>query len=373
MEELLINKAKNGDDAAFDQLALKHQGAVLHTIHNTIRDPIDAQDVLQETLVEAYTHLNTLQDNTKFAAWLHSIARNRCRMWLRKHTRRISIEQTVEDGHIEFQLTETDYIPEHHHPPDHPLEYKELQKKIRTAIETLSDKNQQVTTMHYLDDLTYEEISNTLDIPISTIEGRLYRARQQLKEIMGMANKDIAKLETTLEAIQEEIKDLQNQVKRVTREEDWGISSERFAAAERFCRLPVGEEEPIAWGIVGAFRKGKGTGISRRYSFNTTDLESYLQKVTNDEVAEFAALFTNPITIAILKTIVRDNHPTIEEVASLCNTTVDKIEESLPHLIEKRLIAREGDKLHYKDCADPITGLLTLINLTSNYFGKQDD
>lgn len=373
MEQTLINKAKNGDDAAFGQLALNHQDAVLRTICSIIRDPIDAQDVLQETLVEAYTGLNTLQDVTKFAAWLHGIARNRCRMWLRKHTRRTSIEQTVEDGHIEFQLTETDYIPEHHHPPDHPLEHKEFQKKIRTAIETLSDKNQQVTTMHYLEDLTYEEISNTLDIPISTIEGRLYRARQQLKEIMGMAKKDIEKLETTLESIQEEIKDLQTQVKRVTMEEDWGLNRERSAAAEKICRLPVGEDEPISWGIVGAFRKGKGTGISRRISIYTTDLENYLQKVTNDEIATFASLFTNPMTIAILKAVVRDDKPTIEDVASRCNTTVDKIEEALPDMIEKRLIMRDGDQLRTKDCADPITGILTLMNLTSNYYGRQND
>lgn len=373
MEEILINKAKHGDDTAFGQLVLKHQSAVLRTIRNTIHNPTDAQDVLQETLVEAYTHITTLQDDTKFAAWLHGIARNRCRMWVRKHTRRTSIEQTVEDGHTEFQLTEIDCIPEHHYAPDQSLEYQEFQETIRTAIETLSDKNQQVTSMHYLEDLTYEEISNTLDIPISTIEGRLYRARQQLKEIMGMASKDIAKLETTLESIQEEIKDLQNQVKRVTIEEDWGINRERSAAAEKICRLPVGENEPISWGIIGAFRKGKGTGISRRISIYTTDLDNYLQRVTNDEIAAFASHFTNPMTIAILKAVVRDDKPTIEEVASRCNTTVDKIEEALPDMIEKRLITRENDKLHAKDCADPITGLLTLMNLTANYYSRQND
>lgn len=376
MEETIINDAKRGDDTAFGQLAQSYRDTVLKTIGYFIRDPIDAQDVLQETCVEAFTHLEALQDDAKFGAWLNGIARNRCRMWLRKHTHRISIEETFQDGHFEFQLDETVPTPEHLWQPDRSLEQGEIRQDIIDALNTLSPKNREVTTLHYVKDKTYDEISNILNIPISTIEGRLYRARQQLKEAMGMATtKEITKLEATLEDMQKEFKSLKHQVGQIAREEDHGLQSELRAAAERICRLPVSQQkDPLVWGIAGAFNVYNGersTQTSRRISFNTTDIDEYLSKVSDTEIADFASLFTNPITITILKALMRGKL-SVEDLAKKCDLSIDQLNEALAPVIESRLVAREDDIITTKGCADSITNLLTLINLTCGYHGRWD-
>ena len=128
------------------------------------------------------------KDKAKFGNWLRSITLNLCKMWLRKSTRKSLVEISSLPGGeedeesalfgkegIDASLT-TDVTPE-----DICIN-QEFQETVFTALSALPPQNQAVITLFYLDDLSYKEIGDFLNLPVSTVQSRLQRARKQLKE-----------------------------------------------------------------------------------------------------------------------------------------------------------------------------------------------
>jgi len=95
------------------------------------------------------------------------------------------------EGMYEVQITEAFNMSRHTLAPDELLERKELRKNVMAAIESLPEKNRLAISLHYLDGMSYKEIANLLKVSITTIEGRLYRARKKLKEEMIKMTKEV--------------------------------------------------------------------------------------------------------------------------------------------------------------------------------------
>lgn len=173
-DDQLVNKTLEGDIDAFGVLIDKYRGLVHGLAFHIIGNFQDAEDIAQDTFIKAYESISTLKDESKFGNWLKVITLNMCKIWLRRSTLELSLPSKNDID---------EYIP-----PDH-----ELQNIVYKALSALPSKNQVVITLFYLDDLSYKEIGDFLGLPVSTVQSRIQRARQQLKEEVLKMAEDILK------------------------------------------------------------------------------------------------------------------------------------------------------------------------------------
>lgn len=168
----LVIRTLQGDKEAFGKLVDKYQGAVYGLCFHLVGNFADAQDLAQEAFVRAYLDLHQLREPKKFASWLYRVTMNVCKMWMRKRKAEIISLDTVVP--VEF----ISVLPS----PQEIVEQEELQIAVRQAIDSLSEKNRLTITLYYMDGLSYQEISDFLSVPITTVKSRLHKARLQLKE-----------------------------------------------------------------------------------------------------------------------------------------------------------------------------------------------
>ncbi|MFQ6044624.1 MAG: RNA polymerase sigma factor, partial [Candidatus Poribacteria bacterium] len=168
----LVLRALQGDKKAFGELVDKYQGVVYGLCFHLVGNFADAQDLAQEAFVQAYLDLHQLREPDKFANWLYRVTTNVCKMWLRKRKPDVDSLETISPTEFISALPS----------PQELVEREELQLMVRRAIDSLSGKNRLTITLYYMDGLSYQEISDFLDVPVSTIKSRLHKARLQLKE-----------------------------------------------------------------------------------------------------------------------------------------------------------------------------------------------
>lgn len=363
-DETLVEKALAGDDTAFGLLVLRHQRDIYRLALHFVKNPADAQDLTQEVFIEAYTRLFTLQEAAKFANWLSGITKNLSISWLRRQTHSFSYEEVMRDGEFEIQMTEVVGIPKRLPTPDEALEQEEMRQTVANAIETLSEKNRLVTTLYYLDGMSYKEIAQQLDVPVSTIEGRLYRSRKQLKGEISMTKevRDESKIEARLEEMQREMVDLKGRLQDIAGESDAFLGLKRSEALKTLCRLPIDAEKPITWGYVGAYRPSPGH-YNKRVAFSGSDIDSFLSEASDTEIANLARIFTNPTVIAVLRQLVEGNK-SVTDLAKGTGISKSEIDKAVTSLIDAELVARTEDNL-IKGKNDAVSFFLTFVSMTS--------
>ena len=167
----LIQQTLSGDIDAFGELVRRYQDAVYAIALRAIKDFTIAQDIAQETFIEAYKSLHKLREPAKFGSWLHSITLHQSNRWQRKQQDLASIDDLPMDVSIDKASM-----------PDEEVENMELRETVLNAIASLPEKTAEVVTMYYIDGLSYNEIASFLEIPSSTVRGRLEMGRKQLKE-----------------------------------------------------------------------------------------------------------------------------------------------------------------------------------------------
>jgi RNA polymerase sigma-70 factor (ECF subfamily) len=179
----LIQLTLKGEKEAFGELIHRYQDAVYATALHRIGDFASAQDVAQETFIEAYKSLHTLSEPAKFPCWLHTIALRQCNRWLRKQKDTASLDDT------NIAILSDVMVPS----PDEEVEYGEFRNKVLNAITSLPEKTGEVVTMYYIDGLSYGEIADFLSMPVTTVKGRLQMGRKQLKEELITMVEDVLK------------------------------------------------------------------------------------------------------------------------------------------------------------------------------------
>ncbi len=178
-EALLIERCKEGDDEAFKKLVGKYTNLVGSIAYNILGDIHLAYDITQETFLKVYRNLDHLEDPARFKGWLCTIARTTCVDMLRKgKMKTVSLEHLAEEG------IEPSGKPMGGTLKQVPTEVEELREKILNIINELPKIYQQIIMLRHLRKMTYKEISGFLNLPMATIESRLYRARLMLKDRM---------------------------------------------------------------------------------------------------------------------------------------------------------------------------------------------
>ena len=171
-----VQKVLAGDQAAYEPLVEAYQGRIFAFVAGRIRNFSATEDIVQNAFVEAYMHLKSLKSPEKFSGWLRGIALNLSNKWIQQKRPVVSIDETSQDVTpeiSEFPLPDL---------PDEALEKTETKEVVIAAVDALPDIYRESVLLHYMEGMTYPEIAAFLDIPESTVTGRLQVARNRLRD-----------------------------------------------------------------------------------------------------------------------------------------------------------------------------------------------
>lgn len=174
-DKQVIERVLGGDNGAFEMLILKYQSQIFYTALNIVKNKEYAEDICQDAFLKAYEKLDTLQDREHFYSWLKRIAVNLSLNHYEKDKRMVDVEDEDDDVDYFERLT-TGECPEDFIIKD------ELRKYVRFFVDALPERLRTVVILREVEDLSYEEISEMLHIPLGTVRSRLFNARQIVKE-----------------------------------------------------------------------------------------------------------------------------------------------------------------------------------------------
>ena len=184
-DELLIRRAQRGDADAFEQLLLEHQKNVYNLCYRMAGNPDDAMDLSQETFLRAWRCLDQYQFASAFSTWLYRLCSNICIDFLRRRRRQQTVPLTFEDADGEEQ---TYAVPDAQPLPEEQVELKLTREPLAAAMAQLLPEHRAVLQLRVVNEMSYEQIADVLDIQIGTVKSRLSRARNQLKKILERGN-----------------------------------------------------------------------------------------------------------------------------------------------------------------------------------------
>lgn len=176
----LVARAKAGDAEAFSELVRHYDRRVYRMAKQITQNDEDTEDVLQETFLKAYTHLDDFQGNSKFYTWLVRIAVNEALMKLRKRRsdRTVPLDEPVDTGEDEIvrEIAVWDENPEQQYSRE------ELAEILDEAIASLKPSYRNVFVLRDIEELSIQETAEALNQSISAVKSSLLRARLQLRE-----------------------------------------------------------------------------------------------------------------------------------------------------------------------------------------------
>ena len=178
-EHLLVNAAKGGDVAAFEELVNRYEGKILRLTGNITGNREDAEDAMQDAFLNAYAHLDGFQQDSRFYTWLVRIAANEALMRLRKRRPgQLSLDEPIEgDGDLMPRELE-DWRPN----PEREYAKAELQALLGEVIEKLEPEFRIVLVLRDIEELSTQETAEALGISVPNVKSRLLRARLKLRE-----------------------------------------------------------------------------------------------------------------------------------------------------------------------------------------------
>lgn len=179
-DEHLVELAKTGDNGAFPELVKRYSRRILRVARNITNNDEKSEDVLQETFMKAYTHLDGFQGDSKFYTWLVRIAMNESLVKLRKRKtgRVVSLDEELSTG--EDTITREIAVWEGN--PEDRYYQEELRELLDTTIASLPGGFRTVFVLRDVEELSTEETADMFGLSIPAVKSRLLRVRLQLRE-----------------------------------------------------------------------------------------------------------------------------------------------------------------------------------------------
>jgi RNA polymerase sigma-70 factor (ECF subfamily) len=177
----LVERAKKGDQTAFEMLVVKYQRRIERLIGRMVRDVDLVPDIAQETFIRAYRALPQFRGESAFYTWLYRIAVNTAKKSLMELKRDPLVTEAARAGRDEdddnprFESEPSDAAT-----PDAVLASKQIAAAVNFAVEALSEELRQAITLREIEGLSYEEIAALMNCPIGTVRSRIFRAREAI-------------------------------------------------------------------------------------------------------------------------------------------------------------------------------------------------
>lgn len=181
-EDILINKIKKGDEEAFEILISMYEQKIYALAIHILKNPEEAYDAAQEICIKVWRQIHNFEGQSKFGTWVYRIGVNQCLDILRKNKnnkKNISLfNDDKEDIISEVKEASVDDVAA-------TIERKQLSEVIELGISELKEDYKVIITLRDIDQQSYEDIAEILEISLGTVKSRLSRARQSLRKILG--------------------------------------------------------------------------------------------------------------------------------------------------------------------------------------------
>lgn len=179
VERRLTQRAKRGDREAFAELVDIYKDKIFQLAYRMTGSRQEAEDIAQETFLRVFANMHTYDDHYKFSTWIYRIATNLCIDRKRKKKPDFSLDEQVDGAEgLDWysRLSAKDESPEAN------VMRRELQDTVQEALLQLSPKYRSIMILRYIEDLTLQEISTVLQLPVTTIKTRIHRGREALRK-----------------------------------------------------------------------------------------------------------------------------------------------------------------------------------------------
>lgn len=175
----LAKLARKGDQRAFAEIVGLYKDKIFHLAYRMLNNRHEAEDIVQETFLRVYKSLDRYDENQKFSTWIYRIGTNLCIDRLRKRKPSYSLDADMND---QEGMDGYSMIPSDDRTPESEMLISETQRIIHQAIESLPAKYKTIMILRYIQDMSLQEISDVLDLPVTTIKTRVHRGREYLRK-----------------------------------------------------------------------------------------------------------------------------------------------------------------------------------------------
>jgi len=188
IDRILIDRFRSGDEAAFKEVVVRYRERIFARAYSLLRNREDAEEVTQDAFIRAHRGLANFRGDAAFSTWLFQIATNLAHnrywyWWRRKRDVSISLDhQLTADG----EGTLIDVMPAEDDSPAEEAVTHELVQRVAECMPKLAPKHREILTLRLVNNLSYEEISEQLGISVGTVKSRIARARDRLREKLGV-------------------------------------------------------------------------------------------------------------------------------------------------------------------------------------------
>jgi RNA polymerase sigma-70 factor, ECF subfamily len=181
-EAELVTELRAGSETAFDWLVNHYHGPVYNLILGMLGDSADAADAAQEVFLKAFKGIQTFHGGSSLKTWLYRIAIREAlnsRRWFKRHLQKnVSIDAEPEEGFAPIDLEDLSATPFDQ------FAAQEIQAAVQGALQQVPDVFRSAVILRDLEGLSYEEVSEVLDVSVGTVKSRILRGRRALKEIL---------------------------------------------------------------------------------------------------------------------------------------------------------------------------------------------
>jgi len=170
----LVRRSAAGDSKAFDCLVREYMNTVLGLAFNYVRNFHTAEDLAQDTFVQAYQSIASLRDGARFKVWLLRILRNKCIDHIRRNPRQLSLDH---DEELQKEVSRKAIQPA----PQESEPRRITEEELFHALDALRSDYREIFVMKHVDNLSYKEIADLLGMTVSAVGEKLYRVRSMIR------------------------------------------------------------------------------------------------------------------------------------------------------------------------------------------------
>lgn len=171
-ETNLIIKSKNGDIESFEKLIAPHMKKCYNIALGYTHNTYDAEDISQNAIVKIFQNLKNFESNSRLSTWIYRIVINECHNYQKSNTKNRVTENQIECDVDDLNTPENNFIQ------------KEKIAILYDCLDKLGDEKKEILMLRDIQNFSYNEISNILDISLGTVKSRISRAREELKSLI---------------------------------------------------------------------------------------------------------------------------------------------------------------------------------------------
>jgi RNA polymerase sigma-70 factor (ECF subfamily) len=184
----LVQRAQAGDREAMSELVQSQQTYVYSIAMSLMHNPADAADMTQEAFIRLLRSLRTYRGETKFTTWLYRLVTNICLDGLRRRGRPV---ESLDDHGTQGQAADAAQTPgerladdDRWTQPEEHLDLRESATEVREALVSLPATQRLALTLHYFEDLRYEDIAEVMGLPLNTVKSHIRRGKERLAQVL---------------------------------------------------------------------------------------------------------------------------------------------------------------------------------------------